>query len=165
MEKEEQGNYTPKHTIRLKNIKSSTQNTLSSFSPLQAIRKRIWKEAIRSLPNDDGDGYENVTQKVNLRCLKLYRAYSILFNSSNAGKRFWSWILKDCIKVQEKKKKVVFFWSCPRKNVKLGSLTLYSCNDDREVYKKPWCTCKVVVLFVYTYCFFAVLVAVVVVVA
>ena len=137
MEKEEKENDIPKHTIRLKNFKSSTQNTLSSFSPLQAICKRIWKETIESLPNDDGDGYENVTQKVNLGCLKLYRAYSILFNSSNAGKRFWSWTLKDCIKVQEKKKKVVFFWSCPRKNVKLGSLTLYSCNDDREVYKKP----------------------------
>ena len=35
--------------------------------------------------NDDGDGYENVTQKVNLRCLELYGAYSISFNSSNVG--------------------------------------------------------------------------------
>ena len=61
MEKEEQGNYTPKHTIRLKNIKSSTKNTLSSFSPLQTICKRIWKETIERLPNEDGDGYENVT--------------------------------------------------------------------------------------------------------
>ena len=37
-------------------------------------------------------------------CFKLYRAYSILFNSSNVGSLFWSWILKDCTKVQEKKK-------------------------------------------------------------
>ena len=46
--------------------------------------------------------------KVNLRCLKLYRAYSISFiiNSSNVGKCFWSWIPKDRIKVQEKKNKV-----------------------------------------------------------
>ena len=29
------------------------------------------------------------------------------FNSSNVGKFFWTWILKDCIKVEEKKKKVV----------------------------------------------------------
>ena len=41
-----------------------------------------------SLRNDDGDYYENVTQKVNLRCLKLSRAYSISFNSSNVGKSF-----------------------------------------------------------------------------
>ena len=40
---------------------------------------------------------------MNLRCLKLYRAYSISFNYSNAGKVFWSWILKDCIKVQKRK--------------------------------------------------------------
>ena len=42
---------------------------------------------------------------MNLCCVKLYRAYSISFNSSNVGKCFWSWlILKDCIKVQEMKK-------------------------------------------------------------
>ena len=36
------------------------------------------------------------------RCLKLYRAYSSSFNSSNVGKCFWSWILKDWIEVQKK---------------------------------------------------------------
>ena len=29
----------------------------------------------------DGDGYENVTLKVNSRCFKLYRTYSISLNS------------------------------------------------------------------------------------
>ena len=38
---------------------------------------------------------------------KTYRAYSITFNSPNVGKFFWSWILKDCINVEEKKRKVV----------------------------------------------------------
>ena len=56
---------------------------------------------IGSLSNNDGDGYETVTEKVNSRRLELYRAYSISFNSSNVGKLFWSWILKDCMKVQE----------------------------------------------------------------
>ena len=79
---------------------------------------------IGSLRNDDGDGYENVTWKVNLRCFKLYRAYSISFNSSNVGNFYCSWILKDCIKVQEEKKKIVVFCSRPRQNVKLGSFTL-----------------------------------------
>ena len=59
-----------------------------------------------SLSNNDFDGYENVTWKVKSRCFKFYRAYSISFNSSIVGNFFWSWILKDCIKVQEKKKKV-----------------------------------------------------------
>ena len=41
------------------------------------------------------------------RCFTFYRAYSILFNSSDVAEVFESWILKDCIRVQ-KKKKVAF---------------------------------------------------------
>ena len=52
--------------------------------------------------NNDGDDYENVTWKVNSRGFKSYRAYSTPFSSSNVGKFFWSWFLKDCIEVQEK---------------------------------------------------------------
>ena len=37
---------------------------------------------------NDGDGYENVTQKVNSRCLKLNRTYSISFNSSRTVSKF-----------------------------------------------------------------------------
>ena len=47
--------------------------------------RAIWELKIS---NNDGDGYENVTYKVNSRCLKRYRAYSISFNSSNVGKCF-----------------------------------------------------------------------------
>ena len=71
-------------------------------------------EILRSLRNDDGDGYKNVTKKVNLSCPKLNLAHSISLNSSDVAKLFWSWILKDCIKVQEKKKKVVVFCSRPQ---------------------------------------------------
>ena len=39
---------------------------------------------------------------------------------------FWSWILKDCIKVQEKKKKVVVLCTRPRQNVKLGTREIKS---------------------------------------
>ena len=61
-------------------------------------------------------------KKVNSRCFKLHRAYSILFTSSNVGICFWS--LKDWIKVQEKKKTVVVLYSRPRQNVNLGTFTL-----------------------------------------
>ena len=67
--------------------------------------------------NEDGDGYKNVTYK--WICAASNRAYSISFISSNVGKLFWSWILKDSIKVPEKKKKVVVFCSRPRQNVKI----------------------------------------------
>ena len=56
------------------------------------------------------------SKKVNSRCLKLYRAYSISFNLSYVGNFFGSWILKDCIKVQVKKKEVVVL--CYRSSTK-----------------------------------------------
>ena len=46
---------------------------------------------VGSLSNNDGHGYENVPQKVKSCCIKLYRAYSTSFNSSNVGNLFWSW--------------------------------------------------------------------------
>ena len=44
---------------------------------------------------------------MNSHRFKLDHAYSIPFTSSNVGKCFWSWILKDCIKVQEKNRKLL----------------------------------------------------------
>ena len=59
---------------------------------------------------------------MNSQCLKLNRAHSISFNSSNVGNFFFEFnpiYLKDCIKVQEKKSKVVVSCSRPQQNVKL----------------------------------------------
>ena len=85
---------------------------------------------------------------MNSRCLKLYRAYSISFNSSNVGKCFWSWILKDCIKVQEKKRKLL---SCVPVLDKTWIQTFSRCSratTAKKCTKKAWCTCKVVVLLI-----------------
>ena len=65
----------------------------------------VVESSIGSLGNNDNDGCKNV--QVQLRSFKLYRAYSISFSSLNVGNFFVSWILKDCIEDQEKKKKVV----------------------------------------------------------
>ena len=74
--------------------------------------------------NNDGKGYENVTLKVkSARCFKIYRAYSVSFNSSNVRNFLWSSILKDCIEVREKKGEVLVLRSRPLQNVKLGSFT------------------------------------------
>ena len=35
-----------------------------------------------------------------------------------------------------------------------GILTSYSCSDVKEMDRKTWCTCKVVVFVTKTYCFF-----------
>ena len=58
-------------------------------------------------------------------CFKLYRAYSILLDSSNVVNCLWSWIVKDCIKVQEKKTKdVVWYLRCKLSEIKDQRSTL-----------------------------------------
>ena len=54
-----------------------------------------------SLRYHDGDGHENVTQKVNLRSFNLYRDYSNSFTLSNASELFVSRIPKNHIQVQK----------------------------------------------------------------
>ena len=87
--------------------------------------------------------------KIAFALLQTYRAYSMLFISSNLSEFFRSWILKDSINNQKKRKRVVVLFSRPPQNVKFGSFTSQSCNDGVEMYKKSWCTRnKVVVLLI-----------------
>ena len=135
-------NFIPREQRRDTNklYKKMTLNEYIKSSDLEVSVSGDMLETFIS--NNDDDDYENVTQKVNSRCFKLYRAYSILFTLSNFGKCFWSWILKECSKVQEKKKRVVLC-SCPLQNVNLGTFTL-SCNDDTKCTKKRDARGKVV---------------------
>ena len=90
--------------------------------------------------------------------IKRLFAYSISFHSTNVTIFFWCWILKDCIQVQEKKKKVVVECSRPRRNVTPCSRA--TGTTARKCRKKRDCAhCMVVVLLIYSYCFLAVLVA------
>ena len=57
--------------------------------------------------NNDDDGSENVTKKMNLRSLKLNRVYLDSLHMSNAGDFSLSWILKDLIEDQKEEE-------CPR---------------------------------------------------
>ena len=83
-----------------------------SLSPVSLQHQRELKQRLRRR-----------LRKRRLRCFKLYRAYSISFTQSNVGKRFWSLLPKDSIKVQEKKKKLVVLCSRLWQNVKLGTFT------------------------------------------
>ena len=67
---------------------------------------------IGSLSNNDDDGSENITKKMNLRPFKGYRVYLEPLNSSNVSDFSWSWILKGFIHVQVEKGKFVL--ACPR---------------------------------------------------
>ena len=102
------------------------------------------KTLLGNLRNDDGDGYENVTKKWICAASNFITLIPSRLIRQMMANFCWSSILKDSIKVPEEKKKVVVFCSRPRQNVKLGSFTLRSCNDGREMCKKRWRTCKVV---------------------
>ena len=90
--------------------------------------------------------------------------FIVLIPTRSIRQMLANFAFEDCIKAQEKKKKVDVFIHVREKNVKLGTFTWKSCSDSKEMYKKAWCTCKVVGSPIYC-CFFVVLVAVAVVVA
>ena len=69
-------------------------------------------------------------RKQETKCSK--REQAITFDSSNVGRFFWSWILKDYVEVQEKKKKVIILCSRPLQDVKLSIFTSYSCSEGKE---------------------------------
>ena len=102
-----------------------------------------WKASVIFSLRERGRRLRKLHEK-NSRCFKLYRAFSILFNSANTGEIFSSWILKDCIKVQGKKKEnccLVFTSSTKLETMKFHVV-------GKEMYNKAWCTCKVVVLLI-----------------
>ena len=71
----------------------------------------------------------------NPRCFKLHRTYSTSFNSTNVGQFFWSWILKDCSEVQEKKKKVLVSSSPILNKTWSFFKTSQSWDEGNEMYK------------------------------
>ena len=67
---------------------------------------------IGSLSNEDGNGIENVTQKVNSRRFKLHRSYCNSFNSSNVGVFFQELnSIKDVSMFTKTKRNLSFFFS------------------------------------------------------
>ena len=55
---------------------------LGSVEVLLIVRERKQQQR--------GDGCESVIKMANSRCLRLYSAYTISFNTSKVGKYFWS---------------------------------------------------------------------------
>ena len=101
----------------------------------------------------------STTLKSEFALPQTYRAYSISFNSSNVGKFFWSWILKDCIKVQEKKKKNVIrlFPSSTKREIRQFHVVVVQ-RRQRNVQKSVmhvqscWFACLNLLLFCRTRC-------------
>ena len=53
-------------------------------------RRRIVRPLTGRLSNNDDDGSQNITRKMNLRRFKLYRVYLEPLNSSNVGDLDWT---------------------------------------------------------------------------
>ena len=83
----------------------------------------MWVHYIREVSNNDGDGLlrkrhlksRAASNFIALIPSRLIRQMLAIF--------FWRWILTDCVKILEKKKKVVVLCVHPQKNVKLGIFT------------------------------------------
>ena len=104
---------------------------------------------------------------MNSHGFKLHRFYSVSFDLSNVGEIIWSWIRKNGIKVQKKKKKICVF--CSYIHTYIHTYSLKWAREIRKFHvaivqrrlrnvQKEWCTWKFVVLLISTY-FFAVFVA------
>ena len=85
---------------------------------------------------------------------------------SNVGEFFRSWILKDFIQLRKRKRKsFICVDILHNREISHFHVVRSRATTAKKCTKKVWCTCKVVVLLIYSYSFFAVLVAVAVIVA
>ena len=98
-----------------------------------------------------------LTTQTTLRNVVVWECEFFFFSCITKKKHFlfktiqYCWILKDCINVQGKRKKIVALCARPPQNVKLGTFTLHSraVTANKFTYKKKaWCLYKVLVLLI-----------------
>ena len=66
------------------------QESIYGLSPGTKKVAVVERCSLGTLSNDDDDGSENVTDKMNLRSFKLNSVYWVPLNMSNAGDFSWS---------------------------------------------------------------------------
>ena len=84
--------------------------------------------------------------KGNSHFFSFYRDYSNSLTLSNVSELFWSWISISISNISMKRMNFVIACLRPSQNMKLGIFTGSRAVDGKEMCKKVWCTCKVVVL-------------------
>ena len=126
----------PKTKDAFPKIQAWAYNRYSHFhlSRLCVNIKEFLKDTTRT------DNHEIVAWK---REFTFFQFLSWLFPL--ASKLFWSWIY---INISKSIKRMNFVIAClrPSQNMKLGIFTGSRAVDGKEMYKKVWCTCEVVVL-------------------
>ena len=141
----------PKSLRLVRNCMISSLMAQVGFMKGLIIKKNLRKTVIYRLPHNkflcavvrtvaysrfQGRRRRRRRRKFSLRCYKLYRAFFILFNSLNVSQRFWTWILKDCIEVEEKKKRVVVLCSLNVKIVRHSHVVVVQRRQRNEYTKK-----------------------------
>ena len=84
--------------------------------------------------------------KGNSHFFSFYRDYSNSLTLSNASELSWSWISINHIQVHEENEFCHCLFTSFTKHDWLGIFTGSRAVDGKEMYKKVWCTYKVVVL-------------------
>ena len=144
--------YTVWHKV-LKNSKQANSSSFSTYFMISSLSlQQVFTPAVTSCINireflkdtTMAESHENVVWKSEFTFFqRLYSNFNSLTLSS-ASELFWSWISINHIQVHEND-----FCHClftDTQNVKLGIFTGSRAVDSKEMYKKAWCTCKVVVL-------------------
>ena len=103
------------------------------------LRKYICREFLKH--STTADSHENVIFFQSISWL-----FQLAYFVTNASELFWSWISINHIQVHKEKENFVIACLRPSQNVKLGIFTGSRAVNGKEMYKKAWCTCKVVVL-------------------
>ena len=86
---------------------------------------------------------------MNLRSFGLYSDYSCPLTLSNVGEPLWNWISRDHIQAQKEKEN--FIVACLRTSSikrEIRHFHVVVVQNGKEMYKKVWCTCEVVVFLI-----------------
>ena len=112
------------------------------------LRRCCLNSLLGTLRCEDGNGRENVAEKVNSPSFNLHRDYFKSLTLWNVGEPSKGWIPKNHIQVQKEGGNFVVACVLPLYNVKFGIFTSWLCTEGKEMYKKTWCTRKIVLLVI-----------------
>ena len=109
---------------------------------------RVWRQ-LRVYVHLERCSSESVTLKMNSPCFKLCRVYSNSLKMSNAGKFPWRCFLGVTHISLERERKIrpPLFMSAIKRKIRHFQVVVVQWRQrNGEMYKKAWCTCKILVL-------------------
>ena len=130
-----------------KHLNKDTGSLVASSSAQERMQSPL-KATVLTIDSDD---FKHVFLKVNSHFFKLYRAYSISFNSSNFCDFFLELNSERLYRSSGKEKvsHCLVFTSHTKREIRVFLVVVVQWRQRNiQMYKKAWCTCRVVVLSV-----------------